>query len=177
MADPIGLTTFVLGLIDRAIKLLGWLSKKLGGKASGSPSSTISFVPQRHWWGGGSVANEPAMQVVSDWWMTNDELADGVENVSQLVPSGLYASLMPESCPGCSFTVSKLFRFRLHWRLNNAQVNQDRRLPHGIGAFRSSPRTAAELLAGRSGSCSKYSVSVGHVVPNRRQDHCCRIRW
>jgi hypothetical protein len=53
----IGITSFVLGLIDRAIKLLGWLSKKLGGTASSGPLNTISFVPQRHHWSNGGVGN------------------------------------------------------------------------------------------------------------------------
>jgi hypothetical protein len=44
----------------------------VGGQASGSPTRSISFVPQRHLWSVGSVANEPAMQLMSDWWMTNN---------------------------------------------------------------------------------------------------------
>jgi hypothetical protein len=51
--------------------MLGWLSKKLGDKASVDRSSTISFVPHRHRWNMGGVANEPAMQLMSDWWVTN----------------------------------------------------------------------------------------------------------
>jgi len=70
MADPMGITSFVLGLIDHAIKLVRWFRKK-GGRASGGTSDTISFVQQRQWWAMGFVANEPAMQVESDWWITN----------------------------------------------------------------------------------------------------------
>ena len=72
MSDIIGVTNFVLGLIDRTMKLLGWLSKKLGGTVGGGPRETLNFVPQRHMWNMGSVANEPAMQLMSDWWMTNN---------------------------------------------------------------------------------------------------------
>ena len=72
MADPISVTSFLLGLLDRGIKLFGWLSKKLGANASGGPSGAISFVPQRHMWDMAGVANEKAMQLMSDWWMTNN---------------------------------------------------------------------------------------------------------
>ena len=72
MSDPLSITNLMLGLIDRAIKVFGWFRKKLGGNASSTQLPTISFVPQRHMWHMGSVANEPAMQLMSDWWMTNN---------------------------------------------------------------------------------------------------------
>jgi hypothetical protein len=71
VSDPISITNLVLGVLDRGIKVLGWLSKKLGGKASAGPG-TIAFVPQRHTWHLGGVDKEKAMQLMSDWWMTND---------------------------------------------------------------------------------------------------------
>jgi hypothetical protein len=71
MSDPISITTFFLGLIDRVIKVLGWFKKKLGGSKL-SPAMAISFVPQRHMWTQGGRANEPGMQLMSDWWMTNN---------------------------------------------------------------------------------------------------------
>jgi hypothetical protein len=71
MSDPISITTFVLGLVDRGIKVLGWFKKKLSGQAL-DPSMGISFVPETHRWHMAGVANEPAMQLVSEWWMTNN---------------------------------------------------------------------------------------------------------
>jgi hypothetical protein len=43
----------------------------MGDKASVDRSGGISFVPHRHRWNMGGIANEPAMQLVSDWWVTN----------------------------------------------------------------------------------------------------------
>jgi hypothetical protein len=71
MSDPIVTTNFLINLIDRVVRMWGWLSRRLRGKDRGSPAD-IRLVPQRHMWNMARISNEPAMSLMSDWWLTNN---------------------------------------------------------------------------------------------------------
>ena len=73
LAGAIGLAGTVWAGLRRGWRLLSWAGRLLPRSGRLVPSKTIQLVEHsvRPWWHMGSSNNEPAMQIVCRWYVTN----------------------------------------------------------------------------------------------------------
>jgi hypothetical protein len=71
MSDPITITSFALGLLDRIIKFFVWVRGKLFPEGSPERPGRLAFVHARLRRSKGGWRDRPGMQLIVDRWVTN----------------------------------------------------------------------------------------------------------